>query len=99
MREHQVRATDVEQMTVTLSESGARTVNDRHMPDINLQYMLALVHSRLGHADRARGYLRDCAGMSNNQDYAELCQASLGDADPAVPARDLGEAAPAPGSG
>ena len=41
MREHQVRATDVEQMTVTLSEGGARTVNDRHMPDINLQYMLA----------------------------------------------------------
>ena len=65
----------------------------------NLQYMLALVHAQLGNSDRARDYLRDCAGMANNQEYAELCQATLGAGDPAAPAPNLGEAATEPDGG
>ena len=40
--EHALRAGDVEQITARLPESGARTVNDREMPDINLQYIFAV---------------------------------------------------------
>jgi 2-methylcitrate dehydratase PrpD len=40
--EHGVRPEDIERITVRLSEAGARTVNDREMPDINLQYIFAV---------------------------------------------------------
>jgi 2-methylcitrate dehydratase PrpD len=42
MRLHDVTAQNVARLTVRLPESGARTVNDRHMPDINLQHILAM---------------------------------------------------------
>ncbi|MBI4527767.1 MAG: MmgE/PrpD family protein [Deltaproteobacteria bacterium] len=40
--EHELKASDVERLMVRLPEREARTVNDRHMPDINLQYILAV---------------------------------------------------------
>ena len=42
MGEHQLRADQVERITARLPESGARTVNDREMPDVNLQYAFAV---------------------------------------------------------
>ena len=42
MREHGLRAEHVERVSVRLPHLGARTVNDREMPDINLQYMCAV---------------------------------------------------------
>jgi 2-methylcitrate dehydratase PrpD len=42
MAEHQLRADQVEQIAVRLPESGAHTVNDREMPDVNLQYVFAV---------------------------------------------------------
>ena len=42
MDKHQVGAGDVEKILVRLPESGAHTVNNREMPDINLQYIFAV---------------------------------------------------------
>ena len=42
MAEHQLKADQVEKIAVRLPESGAHTVNDREMPDINLQYVFAV---------------------------------------------------------
>jgi 2-methylcitrate dehydratase PrpD len=42
MAEHKLKADDIEAITARLPESGARTVNDRDMPDVNLQYMFAV---------------------------------------------------------
>ena len=42
MDKHGVGATDVEKIVARLPESGAHTVNDREMPDINLQYIFAI---------------------------------------------------------
>lgn len=42
MAEHQLRADQVERITARLPESGAHTVNDREMPDVNLQYVFAV---------------------------------------------------------
>jgi 2-methylcitrate dehydratase PrpD len=33
----------IEKIIVRIPESGARTVNDRHMPDVNVQYMVAAI--------------------------------------------------------
>jgi len=33
----------IEKVIVRIPESGARTVNDRHMPDVNVQYMVAAI--------------------------------------------------------
>jgi 2-methylcitrate dehydratase PrpD len=33
----------IEKVTVRIPESGARTVNNRHMPDVNVQYMVAAI--------------------------------------------------------
>jgi 2-methylcitrate dehydratase PrpD len=43
MHEHGFSHNDVAGVTARLPESGARTVDDRHMPDINLQHILAVV--------------------------------------------------------
>jgi 2-methylcitrate dehydratase PrpD len=43
IREHGVGAADVEKLTVTIHTSGAATVNDRSIPDINLQYLVAVM--------------------------------------------------------
>jgi 2-methylcitrate dehydratase PrpD len=40
--EHELRADQIERITARIPESGARTVNDREMPDINLQYIFAV---------------------------------------------------------
>ena len=40
--EHQVKAADVEKIVARLPETGAHTVDDREMPDINLQYIFAV---------------------------------------------------------
>jgi 2-methylcitrate dehydratase PrpD len=42
MAEHQLTADQVEHITARIPESGAHTVNDREMPDINLQYIFAV---------------------------------------------------------
>ena len=42
MAERQPRADQVERITARLPESGARTVNDREMPDVILQYAFAV---------------------------------------------------------
>ncbi len=43
MAAHQVGAGDVERLTITLDEQGARTVNGRTMADINIQHLAALM--------------------------------------------------------
>ena len=42
MEEHHVAPADIEHMEVTLPVGGARIVNDREMPDINLQHIMAI---------------------------------------------------------
>jgi 2-methylcitrate dehydratase PrpD len=41
--EHKINPADVIKVVARLPESGARTVNNRHMPDVNIQYMLAAI--------------------------------------------------------
>jgi len=43
MREHHVKAADVEKLTVRVSHQGANTVNNRNMPDICMQHMCAVM--------------------------------------------------------
>ena len=43
IRTHGLTAEDVEHVIVRVSVQGARTTNDRHMPDINMQYMIAVM--------------------------------------------------------
>lgn len=43
MKEHRIGANHVENLTVTIHRTGAATVNDRSMPDINLQHLLAVM--------------------------------------------------------
>jgi 2-methylcitrate dehydratase PrpD len=38
-----IRAEDVENIIVRIPASGARTVNNRHMPDVNVQYMVSAI--------------------------------------------------------
>jgi 2-methylcitrate dehydratase PrpD len=42
IKTHKVKAADVEKVVVRVSQQGARTVNNRLMPDINMQYMIAV---------------------------------------------------------
>ncbi len=42
MREHHIRANDVVQVVARLEGAGAHTVNNREMPDINLQHIFAI---------------------------------------------------------
>ena len=42
MGQHRLGAADVERLVARLDEGGARTVNDRLMPDINCQHILAI---------------------------------------------------------
>jgi 2-methylcitrate dehydratase PrpD len=41
--ENGIKAADVEQLTVTINKIGATTVNDRSIPDINIQHLLAVM--------------------------------------------------------
>ena len=43
IREHQVKASNVEHVTVTVGPHAALTVDDRKMPDINMQHMCAVM--------------------------------------------------------
>ena len=43
VKEHRIGADDVEKLTVTIYKTGAATVNDRSMPDINLQHLLSVM--------------------------------------------------------
>jgi 2-methylcitrate dehydratase PrpD len=49
---HRIKSSDVEKITVRLPERAAQTVNNRHMPDVNVQYILAvtLIDGRLSFA-------------------------------------------------
>jgi 2-methylcitrate dehydratase PrpD len=38
-----IRADAVERIVVRIPASGARTVNNRHMPDVNVQYMVSAI--------------------------------------------------------
>ncbi len=42
IKEHGIKAADVQSIEARVSLSGAHTVNDREMPDINLQYLFAV---------------------------------------------------------
>lgn len=42
VKEHGLKGQDIQQIVVRLPESQSRTINDRHMPDINCQYLLAV---------------------------------------------------------
>jgi 2-methylcitrate dehydratase PrpD len=41
-REHNITVDAVDRIIATLPEDGARIVNDRSMPDVNLQYLMAV---------------------------------------------------------
>jgi 2-methylcitrate dehydratase PrpD len=41
--QHSIKPEDVVKVVARLPESGARTVNDRHMPDVNIQYILSAI--------------------------------------------------------
>jgi 2-methylcitrate dehydratase PrpD len=43
IKEHSIGANDVEKLSVTIHKSGAVTVNDRTMPDINLQHLMSVM--------------------------------------------------------
>ena len=43
IREHQIKADDVEKLVVRVSITGANTVGDREMPDICMQHMCAVM--------------------------------------------------------
>ena len=43
LSKHKIQADDIEKVIVRIPESGARTVNNRHMPDVNVQYMVASI--------------------------------------------------------
>jgi 2-methylcitrate dehydratase PrpD len=40
---HGIKAADVAKVVVRLPERGAQTVNNRHMPDVNVQYIMSVV--------------------------------------------------------
>ena len=42
INKHNLKPSDIKSITARLPESGAHTVNDREMPDINLQYLFAV---------------------------------------------------------
>ncbi len=43
IKEHQIKASDVEKVTVRVSPGSAETVDNRLMPDINMQHMCAIM--------------------------------------------------------
>ena len=43
IREHNIKADNVEKLVVRVSHQGANTVNNRHMPDICMQHMCAVM--------------------------------------------------------
>jgi len=43
LAKHPIRPQDVERVVVRIPESGARTVNNRKMPDVNVQYMVSSI--------------------------------------------------------
>jgi 2-methylcitrate dehydratase PrpD len=43
LSKHSVQAENIEKVIVRIPEGGARTVNNRHMPDVNVQYMVASI--------------------------------------------------------
>ena len=43
LSKNSVQAENIEKIIVRIPESGARTVNNRHMPDVNVQYMVASI--------------------------------------------------------
>jgi 2-methylcitrate dehydratase PrpD len=42
VKQHQLDGRQIEKIVVRLPDTQARTINDRHMPDVNCQYMLAV---------------------------------------------------------
>ena len=42
VEQHKIRAADVVKVLVRLPERAAQTVNNRHMPDVNVQYILTV---------------------------------------------------------
>ena len=75
IREHHIKADDVEKLVVRVSHQGANTVNNRNMPDICMQHMCAVmlldgtvdvqvVARREAHARTAR--CSSCAAASSS---------------------------------
>ena len=59
LAKHSVNADEIDKVVVRIPESGARTVNNRHMPDVNVQFMVAaiLIEGKLTF-DMAHDYAR-----------------------------------------
>ena len=59
LAKHSVKADEISKVIVRIPESGARTVNNRHMPDVNVQFMVAaiLIEGKLTF-DMAHDYAR-----------------------------------------
>jgi 2-methylcitrate dehydratase PrpD len=72
--EHRLRAGHVERMIVRLPEHRAATVNNREMPDVNLQYLLAmaLVHGKVSFAMAHGDALSGDASIAALQSRIEL---------------------------
>jgi 2-methylcitrate dehydratase PrpD len=72
--EHKLRAEHVERMIVRLPENRAATVNNREMPDVNLQYLLAmaLVHGKVSFAMAHGDALAGDASIAALQPRIEL---------------------------
>lgn len=43
LAKHSINADGIEKVVIRIPEGGARTVNNRHMPDVNVQYMVASI--------------------------------------------------------
>jgi 2-methylcitrate dehydratase PrpD len=85
MRDHGLTAANVTRITARLPESGARTVDDRHMPDINLQHILAVTLLDGGlvfraSQDYARMHDREVLGVKSR--VTLIADAALNDTDP-----------------
>src|SRR4029434_9634065 len=43
LAKHSINADGIEKVVIRIPDGGARTVNNRHMPDVNVQYMVASI--------------------------------------------------------
>ena len=93
IREHQIKADDVERVVVRVAHQGANTVDNRDMPDICMQHMCAvmLIDGKVTFAsahDEKRMRDREVLGATQPHRAARRRRAVGGDAEPARHRRD-----------
>ena len=93
IREHQIKADDVERVVVRVAHQGANTVDNRAMPDICMQHMCAvmLIDGKVTFAsshDEKRMRDRSSLGATEPHRAARRRRAVGGDAEPARNRRD-----------